>query len=44
MRPAIVPLTLSALSVWPAAVLSQDASLGTVSVYGERPAAFRNPF
>lgn len=33
---------MSALAAWPAVVLSQDANLGEVSVYGERPAAFRN--
>lgn len=30
------------LAAYPFAVLAQDASLGEVSVYGERPAAFRN--
>lgn len=30
------------LAAYPAAVLAQDANLGEVSVYGERPAAFRN--
>ena len=30
------------LAAYPAAILAQDANLGEVSVYGERPAAFRN--
>jgi iron complex outermembrane receptor protein len=38
----IALLAFSELVVWPTAALAQDSKLSEVTVYGERPAAFRN--